>query len=164
MSEALRPVLERLGAAPRPEEILDLKILDPATGSGAFLVEACRQLAERLVESWSIHGGPSDMSAGEDEMVNARRLVAQRCLYGVDRNPMAIDLARLSLWLATFAKDHEFTFIDHALRHGDSLVGLSATADRGVSTGKRRLRNFRLGVETVEVRERVSAGVSICGN
>ncbi len=154
VSEALRPVLERLGAAPRPEEILDLKILDPATGSGAFLVEACRQLAERLVESWSIHGGLSDMSAGEDEMVNARRLVAQRCLYGVDRNPMAIELARLSLWLATFAKDHEFTFIDHALRHGDSLVGLTRQQIEGFHW-KAEAQKFQIGMETVEVRERV---------
>jgi len=53
------------------------------------------------------------------------RLIAQRCLYGVDRNPMAVDLAKLSLWLATLAKDHPFTFLDHAIRCGDSLVGLT---------------------------------------
>ena len=58
-------------------------------------------------------------------MIFARRLVAQRCLYGVDRNPVAVDLAKLSLWLVTLAKDHALTFVDHALRHGDSLVGLS---------------------------------------
>src|SRR5213079_2584336 len=52
-------------------------------------------------------------------------LVGQRCLYGVDRNPVAVDLAKVSLWLATLAKDHALTFVDHALRHGDSLVGLS---------------------------------------
>ena len=51
--------------------------------------------------------------------------MAQRCLYGVDKNPHAADLARLSLWLATLAKDHEFTFLDHALKCGDSLVGLT---------------------------------------
>ena len=55
----------------------------------------------------------------------AQRLVAQRCLYGVDKNIFAVDLAKLSLWLATLAQDHPFTFLDHALRHGDSLVGLS---------------------------------------
>ena len=55
----------------------------------------------------------------------ARRLVAQRCLYGVDRNPVAVDLAKMSLWLATLAREHALTFVDHALRHGDSLVGLS---------------------------------------
>jgi len=125
VSEALRPVLERLGERPHPEEILEIKLLDPATGSGAFLVEACRQLGEQLVKAWSIHGGTPDKLVDEDELLHARRMIAQQCLYGVDRNPMAIDLAKLSLWLVTLAKDHEFTFIDHALRHGDSLVGLS---------------------------------------
>ena len=61
----------------------------------------------------------------EDEALHAQRMIAQRCLYGVDKNPMAADLAKLSLWLATLAKDHPFTFLDHSLRHGDSLVGLT---------------------------------------
>ena len=124
-----RPILERLrganGKAPRPEEILDLKVCDPAMGSGAFLVEVCRQLAEALMEAWAIHGGRPPIPADEDEIVFARRLVAQRCLYGVDRNPVAVDLAKVSLWLVTLAKEHALTFLDHALRHGDSLVGLS---------------------------------------
>lgn len=127
----LRPILERLrdetGKAPRPEEILDLKVCDPAMGSGAFLVEACRQLAEALMEAWSVHGGLPPIPPDEDEVVFARRLVAQRCLYGVDRNPVAVDLAKVSLWLVTLAKEHALTFLDHALRHGDSLVGLSRT-------------------------------------
>ncbi len=59
-----------------------------------------------------------------DPVLLARRLVAQRCLYGVDKNPLAVSLARLSLWLVTLAKDEPFTFVDHALRHGDTLVGL----------------------------------------
>ena len=122
---ALRPILERLGADATPAQILDLKVCDPAMGSGAFLVEACRQLAERLVEAWARHPGTRPpIPADEDEDLLARRLIAQRCLYGVDRNPMAVDLARLSLWLATLARDHEFTFLDHALKPGDSLVGL----------------------------------------
>ena len=155
VSEALRPILERLGPAARPEEVLDLKILDPATGSGAFLVEACRQLATRLVEAWSTHGGPSDMPVDEDELVHARRLVAQRCIYGVDRNPMAVDLARLSLWLATFARDHEFTFLDHALRHGDSLAGLTRQQIEGFHW-KADAPKFQMGMETIEVREHVN--------
>jgi hypothetical protein len=61
----------------------------------------------------------------EDEALHAQRQIAQRCLYGVDKNPMATDLAKLSLWLATLAKDHPFTFLDHSLRSGDSLVGLT---------------------------------------
>ena len=67
-------------------------------------------------------------------MIVARRLVAQRCLYGVDRNPVSVDLAKMSLWLATLARDHPLTFIDHALRHGDSLVGLS----------RRQIETFRV--------------------
>lgn len=125
VTEALRPIFDRLGPAPSPEQVLGLKILDPAMGSGAFLVEACRQVAAKLVEAWDTHGGSPDIPADEDALLHARRLVAQRCLYGVDKNPMAVDLARLSLWLATLARDHEFSFIDHALRHGNFLVGLT---------------------------------------
>ena len=154
VTEALRPVFVRLGNRARPEDILNIKVLDPATGSGAFLVEACRQLAERLVESWSIHGGTPDQLVDEDELLHARRMVAQRCLYGVDRNPMAIDLARLSLWLVTLARNHEFTFIDHALRHGDSLVGLSRGQITGfhwnVKTKKNQL-GIELGLEAQEI-------------
>lgn len=125
VSHALRPVLDRLGDEARPEAILDLKVCDPAMGSGAFLVEACRQLAGRLTRAWARwpEARPT-IPADEDEEQHARRLIAQRCLYGVDRNPMAADLGRLSLWLATLARDHEFTFLDHAIKSGDSLVGL----------------------------------------
>ncbi len=109
---------------PKPEQILDLKVCDPAMGSGAFLVEACRQLAEALIEAWRVHGGRPEIPADEDEVIFARRMVAQRCLYGVDKNPMAVDLAKVSLWLVTLARNHAFTFLDHSLKCGDSLVGL----------------------------------------
>ena len=155
VSEALRPVFERLRSDARPEDILDLKVLDPTTGSGAFLVEACRQLSARLIEAWSVHGGPPELPADEDELLHARRLVAQRCLYGVDRNPMAIDLARLSLWLVTLARDHEFTFIDHALRHGDSLVGLTRKQIEGFHWDAEAPR-FQFGTETPEVQKHVA--------
>ena len=59
-----------------------------------------------------------------DAHLHARRLVAQQCLYGVDKNAAAVELAKLSLWLVTLSKKLPFTFVDHALRHGDSLVGL----------------------------------------
>jgi hypothetical protein len=121
----LEPILKGLGDKPRPEQILDLKVCDPAMGSGAFLVESCRYLADALVKSWDLHGSAPKLPPDEDLHTHARRLVASRCLYGVDKNPFAVDLAKLSLWLATLAKDHPFTFLDHALRHGDSLVGLS---------------------------------------
>src|SRR5207248_2592902 len=90
-----------------------------------FLVEACRLMAERLVRAWEVHKRTPKVPDDEDVLTYARRLVAERCLYGVDKNPFAVDLAKLSLWLATVAQEHPFTFLDHALRHGDSLVGLS---------------------------------------
>ncbi len=109
-----------------PWQILELKVCDPAMGSGAFLVETCRQLGDELIKAWYAHDMiPADIPPDEDEVLYARRTVAQRCLYGVDKNIMAVDLAKLSLWLVTLAKDHPFTFLDHALRHGDSLVGLT---------------------------------------
>jgi len=96
-----------------PAELLDLKICDPAMGSGAFLVQTCRWLAERLVEAWGAeeakgkfvtidgdvreYAGESDpMPVALDErLLAARRLVAERCLYGVDVNPLAVELAKL---------------------------------------------------------------------
>ena len=125
----LAPLLERLkgedGRAPTPEQILDLKICDPAMGSGAFLVETCRQLADALIDAWGAHSTTPVVPPDEDEVIYARRLIAQKCLYGIDRNPMAVDLAKVSLWLSTLARDHPLTFVDHAFRHGDSLVGLT---------------------------------------
>ena len=127
VEHALAPAFERIGPDARPEQILELKVCDPAMGSGAFLVEACRALAHRLTKAWERWPEtrptiPADEV--DDETLHARRLVAQRCLYGVDRNPRAVELGKLSLWLATLARDHEFTFLDHALKCGDSLVGL----------------------------------------
>lgn len=126
----LEPILARLtddgDAPPRRSAILDLKVCDLAMGSGAFLVEACRQLGRLLTESWRHYGTRPSIPSDQDEGTFARRLVARRCLYGVDRNPIAVDLAKLSLWLATLSKDDPLTFVDHALRAGDSLVGLSS--------------------------------------
>ena len=155
---ALEPILARLRSdgdqTPRPEAILDLKVCDPAMGSGAFLVETCRQLAEALIEAWRAHGAAPARSPDEDEVIVARRLVAQKCLYGVDRNAVAVDLAKMSLWLATLARDHPLTFIDHALRHGDSLVGLSR---RQIETfhWKGNAPDFQIGFEVMRVREHV---------
>jgi len=121
----LKPILEQLGEQPKPEQILALNVCDPAMGSGAFLVEACRQLGDALVDAWHVHDCLPALPPDEDEVLHARRLIAQQCLYGVDKNPMAVDLSKLSLWLATLAKEHPFTFLDHSLRAGDSLVGLT---------------------------------------
>lgn len=126
-----------------PAEILDLRICDPAMGSGAFLVQVCRWLSDRLVESWAaseaeghwvdaegvvheVSDSVLDPMPGdtEERTVEARRLIAERCLYGVDTNPLAVELAKLSLWLTTVAKGRPFGFLDHNLRHGDSLLGI----------------------------------------
>jgi hypothetical protein len=126
--KTLAPILARLGetvGGARAGAILGLKVCDPAMGSGAFLVEACRQLAAAVVDAWKREPEHKPkIPADETETMHAMRLVAQTCLYGVDKNPFAVALAKLSLWLVTLAKDHPFTFLDHALRDGDSLVGL----------------------------------------
>jgi hypothetical protein len=143
---ALEPAFERLGADATPDQILELKVCDPAMGSGAFLVEACRALAAKLVIAWARWPNKKPtIPADEDEELHAKRLVAQRCLYGVDKNPLATDLAKLSLWLATLARDHEFTFLDHALKSGDSLVGLTEAQIAAVhwDTSKASLPLFR---------------------
>jgi hypothetical protein len=124
-------------------ELLDLKICDPAMGSGAFLVQVCRWLSERLVEAWAHAESQGKVITSEGEVseeigareplrndleerrLTARRLIAERCLYGVDMNPLAVELAKLSIWLVTLAKGRPFGFLDHNLRCGDSLFGLT---------------------------------------
>ncbi|MFI6804451.1 Eco57I restriction-modification methylase domain-containing protein [Streptomyces luteogriseus] len=115
----------------KADELLKLRVLDPAMGSGAFLVSACRYLSDRVVEAWLREDElppeiARDVDRDDHEQLHqiARRLVADRCLYGVDRDPMAVELAKLSLWLVTLAKGRPFSFLDHALRCGDSLVGV----------------------------------------
>ncbi len=149
VERTLAPVLAAMGEHPTPEAILALRVCDPAMGSGAFLVEVCRQLATRLEAAWKHHDAMPPIPPDEDPHLHARRRVAQRCLYGVDRNPLAVDLARLSLWLETFARDHAFTFVDHCLRHGDSLVGLSLDQIASVSLDTRKGAQLDLVRKTV---------------
>ena len=127
-------------------QILDLKICDFACGSAAFLVAAARYLSSRLVEAWeaaqSEHGagvqitpyGHPSSGLPEEELIPpnpderglyALRIVVERCLYGVDRNPLAVEMAKLSLWLLTLQRNRPFTFLDHAIRCGDSLLGVT---------------------------------------
>jgi hypothetical protein len=126
VGKAFEPHFNRLGEKPRAADILTMTICDPAMGSGAFLVEACRQLSAKVVKAWDDY--PEDKPAvpeGESIEFVALRTVAQRCIFGVDRNPMAVDLAKMSMWLLTISKDHPFTFMDHSMKHGDALVGMS---------------------------------------
>ena len=156
---ALAPIFNRLrgeaGGPLRPEQILDLKVCDPAMGSGAFLVEACRQLGDALVEAWQAHDAVPVIPPDENEITFARRQVAQRCLYGVDRNPKAVDLAKLSLWLVTLAKDHPLTFLDHALRPGDALIGLSRRQLEAFHW-KDDAKPFQAGFEAMRAREQLA--------
>lgn len=124
----LEPLIRCLGDEPIADQFLELKVCDPAMGSGAFLVECCRQLADEVVAAWGRTREVEEIAAKcpeGDVVAHARRLVAQRCIYGVDKNAMAVQLAKLSLWLFTLARELPFTFLDHSFRHGDSLVGLS---------------------------------------
>lgn len=121
------------------DEILSLKVLDPAMGSGHFLVEATDFLARELLQVLS--GVPLEEHSKEmviresaepyglketeeeEDIRWARREVVERCIFGVDLNPMAVELAKLSLWLYTVAKNRPLNFLDHHLRCGNSLVG-----------------------------------------
>jgi hypothetical protein len=118
---ALSPLVEGQSV----ERILSLRIVDPAMGSGAFLVAACRYLAAAAERALSDDGEWMADTNNGARTAELRRLVAQRCLYGVDLNPMAVQLARLSLWLTTLARDRPLTFLDHHLAAGDSLLGAS---------------------------------------
>ncbi|MGB3403912.1 MAG: type IIL restriction-modification enzyme MmeI [Microcoleaceae cyanobacterium] len=127
-------------------DLLQLKICDFAMGSGAFLVQVCRYLGERLVEAWEIAEAANpgkiviapegELSQSrpeeciipqepEERLIVAKRIIAERCIYGVDKNPLAVEMAKLSLWLETLQQRKPFTFLDHALKCGDSLIGVT---------------------------------------
>ena len=135
----VRRTLEPLVRDKTAEEILQLRVLDPAMGSGAFLVGACRYLAEAAEQSLIREGRwhPGEIAPGERAAL--RREIAQRCLFGVDVNPMAVQLARLSIWLATLAADKPLSFLDHHLVVGDSLVGATIDDVRRQPTGGQRV-------------------------
>jgi len=137
-----------------PEEILALKVCDPAMGSGSFLVAALRYITNALYESLWFHkrirsrttessvitlpAGAISQGAATEEMlpcnidderfeslVKARlkRYVVERCIYGVDINPLAVELGKLSLWVETMDRELPFEFLDHKMKPGNSLVG-----------------------------------------
>ncbi len=111
------------------DKILSLKVLDPAMGSGHFLVEATDYLARALATAPYVQTDEHE-GARESDLNHWRRRVVERCIYGVDKNPLAVELAKLSLWLTTFAGDKPLGFLDHHLKCGDSLVG-ARVADLG---------------------------------
>jgi type I restriction-modification system DNA methylase subunit len=107
------------------ERIFDLKILDPAMGSGHFLTSAVDYLAREIIDAQERQAAQQGIeTVDEDRDINwARRKVAQRCIYGVDLNPLATELAKVSLWLRTLAAEQPLAFLDHHLKTGNSLVG-----------------------------------------
>jgi len=144
-----------------PQALLSLKICDPAMGSGAFLVQVCRYLALRLREAWNqvekegkfvdsqgqvLDSRPAEpmSSLPEERLIEARRLIAEKCLYGVDINPLAVELAKLSLWLVTIFKGKPFAFLDHNLKTGDSLLGIRNVEQLIQFRMKSEKRNFLL--------------------
>lgn len=152
--EIVRNALEPLVYRPGPLETLEskrwvlrpstdllaLRVADIAMGSGAFLVAACRYLADRVVEAWDIEGdieASHSVTEGSEQtadaevapvVLRARRLVAEHCLYGVDVNPLAVEMAKLSLWLVTMDRERPFGFLNDRLVCGDSLLGLTSLA------------------------------------
>lgn len=134
---ALEPVIEqRLAANPvDPDKaILAIRVIDPACGSGHFLLAAARRLAERLALFRSyLYGLPGSILPGDYR--HALREVVAHCIYGVDRNPMAVELARMALWLEGFEEGRPLDFLDHHLQVGDALLGLTDldALTRGIS-------------------------------
>ncbi|MCY4341717.1 MAG: restriction endonuclease [Gammaproteobacteria bacterium] len=143
--------MARLKALDPAERLLDLKICDPAMGSGHFLVNLVDHLADRVITAMAeaedaVKGYVSPLAARIDSIRNTimsnadnrgwafdrarlddrhivRRMVLKRCVYGVDKNAMAVELAKVSLWLHTFTVGAPLSFLDHHLRCGDSLFG-----------------------------------------
>jgi hypothetical protein len=103
------------------EPYLALKVLDPAIGSGHFLARATDFLAEAIATDPDIKS-PSELTE-ESELTYYRRRVVESCIYGVDLNPLAVELAKLTLWLTTMAKSKPLSFLNHHLRVGNSLIG-----------------------------------------
>lgn len=127
IKSALDPVIEqRLAAQPQSpiDALLSIRVIDPACGSGHFLLAAARRLAEKLAQlRAALHSDSSEQT--EQDFRHALREVVSRCIFGVDRNPMAVELARTALWLEGFEQGRPLGFLDHHLQVGDALLGLT---------------------------------------
>jgi len=138
----VREVLGPLVHDQPPARILSLSILDPAMGSGAFLVEACHFLAQAYEDALVACGGCTANDLGPEERATIRRRISERCLFGADLNPMAVQLARLSLWLTTLARERPLSFFDHHLRTGDSLIGTWVSSLRAAPRPRSRTADW----------------------
>jgi hypothetical protein len=107
------------------EDVLNFKVCDPAMGSGHFLVDAANQMAGLVVALLEEVPYVAGMTVSVTSRPNDwRRRITRHCIYGVDLNPLAVNLAKLSLWLNCFAIEHKLTFLDHHVRCGNSLIGI----------------------------------------
>lgn len=133
IENTLKPVVDdRLSTAEDTKDaqeaaLLDITVVDPACGSAAFLIAATNYLGQRLAEVREEMKYPL-----EEDVRDARRSVLQHCIYGVDLNPMAVELAKVSLWIDSAVKEKPLSFLDHHIRCGNSVVG---TTDEFVSNG-----------------------------
>ncbi|WP_321785789.1 Eco57I restriction-modification methylase domain-containing protein [Paraburkholderia sp. J94] len=126
IKSALEPVIEQTVKSnpQRPvEALLELTICDPACGSGHFLLAAARRLADEV----ALRRAAAEREGGAATPMDYRhalRDVVSRCIYGVDKNPMAIQLAKTALWLEAYSPDRPLSFVDHHVRVGDALLGV----------------------------------------
>ena len=129
LDSALDPVLDEASKKPEPEAaVLDLKVCDPACGSGHFLVAAARRIAKRLA---SVRSGDDDPSPHDVQA--ALRDVVGRCIYGVDLNPMAVELCKVSLWMEATEPGKPLSFLDSHIQCGNALLGATpALLSRGI--------------------------------
>ena len=147
LDDALDPVIEEAKAKPEPEQaLLDLKVLDPACGSGHFLIAAAHRIADALASAREGGTQPSPESSRA-----ALREVVGRCLYGIDINPMAVELCKVSLWLESNTPGKPLSFLDHRIVCGNSLLG---TTPRLLAEG---IRNAAFKSLTGDDKEHVSA-------
>lgn len=131
LDSALDPVLDGASAKPDPEAaILNLKVCDPACGSGHFLVAAARRIAKRLA---SVRSGDDEPSPSDVQ--HALRDVVRRCIFGVDINPMSVELCKVSLWMETIDPGKPLSFLDNHILCGNALLGATpALMSRGIPT------------------------------
>lgn len=133
LDEALDPLIAERKRQPRgAAALLDLTVLDPACGSGHFLLAAARRIARAVVEVEQGAGEP-----GPAAFQQALRRVIERCLYGVDCNPLAVELCKVALWIEGHLPGRPLSFLDAHIRCGDSLVGLDdlAALQAGIPDG-----------------------------
>ena len=134
VESALVPVmeerlLEARTAKDKEQALLDLRVCDPASGSGHFLLAAARRIARELAR---VRSGGDEPAPSEYR--TALRDVVRSCLYAVDKNPLAVDLCKVALWIESHAAGLPLSFLDHHIKCGDSLVGVSdlSVLDQGI--------------------------------